>query len=173
MKATYRTTLCSLVLFALRVVGAEDPYPVYYSTTTSLTTSLISGEDDPELIQPGSCATVRCGSACFMAPCSENQVCVPGKQIGCCPEAKCCDDPCKKSKVTKAMKCQKHQVCQASASETKEFCPTAECVNRCSTTTCFIGDFCGQMNIKCNDGLVCRNRFKSPSDCCPYGSECV
>jgi len=167
MKSTYRTTLCSLLLFALRVVGVgarhEDDL------------SLIGEEGDPKETTPGPCATVRCGNPCFLQPfpCSENQVCIPGANIGCCPEAKCCADPCKKSKYTKATKCQKDQVCQANASKAKNFCPTAECVDRCSTTTCYIGDFCGQLNVECDNGLVCSNTFQSPTDCCPSGYECV
>lgn len=44
----------------------------------------------------------------------------------------------------------------------------------CSTTFCFVHDFCNQLNIECGeDGYVCMNTFQcAESVCCPSGYEC-
>jgi len=179
MKAAYRTTLCLLLIFALRVVGVESIHEDDSSSTdgssSTYGSSSIGEGNRKERIDP--CATVKCADPCSVQPypCSRNRLCVPGKKNGCCPEAKCCRNRCKKSKRTKAAKsCQKEEVCQLNYSKTtKNFCPTAECIDICSITNCLIGDQCDLRTEKCDNGFVCRNTFNIPTDCCSSGSECV
>jgi len=176
MKAAYRTTLCSVLIFALRVVGVEAAHKDDSRSTDSSRSidgsSSIGGDNRKERNKLVDCALVKCANPCPLQlyPCSEDQLCVPWKKNGCCQRAKCCRDPCKK-KGTKAAKCQKDkEVCQPNyIKKTKNFCPTAECIDLCSLVLC--ENYC--RFAKCSAGFVCRNTYQSPTDCCPSGAECV